>query len=131
MKIKKTEAELVQQYCDRVINGKIARGHIDNRFKYTEGDGTVTNKNMHLDTDFYFSVVFQSQEQKYEFLKAIGIPTEEHNKIQIMNGLKLAKLFTDKGVVVKLKKESSLPFPNAALDLRPLILDNTDMNQKP
>lgn len=117
-KIVKTEEQLVHEYVDRVIGGKIARGHVDDRFAYTKKDGTV-NKELWMDTDFFFSVVFQSYEQKYAFLEALKVDTEIFERVQIINGLKLAKLLG-----IELKEEKARPYPYPSLDLREIILDD-------
>lgn len=119
-KVEKTSEQLAREYADRIINGKIARGHTDKRFAYTKKDSTV-NKEMWIDTDFFFSVVFQSLEQKYEFIKKVAWKTEvDHDsKIQIVNGLDLAKQMG-----IELKKETAQDSPYASLDLLPFVLDN-------
>lgn len=126
-KEKKSEAQLVQEYCDRIINGKKSRGHIDNRFAYTKAEGTV-NKELWRDIDFFFSVVFQSKAQKYEFMAFIeekfGFEFDEEigHQIQIVNGLRLSESM---GCV--LKQEKSMPYPYGSLDLKPLVLDQEAM----
>lgn len=123
-KAKKTETEIVQEYVDRIIKGKASRGHTDKRFDYTKKSDTV-NKEMWLDTDFFFSVVFQSSIQKYAFLEALhkklGVTVENFDKsqIQIINGLKIAE-----SLGIELKKESALEPPVGNLDLRPYVLDD-------
>lgn len=116
-KPKKTEEELVREYAAKVIHVKKSRGHMDKRFSEL-GASTMTSKDLSLDTDFFFSVVFQSQNQKYEFLKKLGVPVTE-NQIQIMNGLELAKLFN---IELTLEKSSDYPLPD--LELKSLVLDN-------
>jgi hypothetical protein len=117
-KVVKTEEQLVREYVDRVIGGKIARGHVDDRFAYTKKESTV-NKELWMDQDFFFSVVFQSFEQKYAFLEALKIDTELCERVQIVNGIKLAEKLG-----VKLKKEVARPYPYPDLDLREIILDD-------
>lgn len=118
MKKVKTESELVHDYVNRVIGGKVARGHVDKRFNYTKKESTV-NKELWLDTDFFFSVVFQSSEQKYQFIEAMKLEHETMAQIQIVNGLKLAEKFG-----IKLKRETAQDHPKIDLDLLPLVLDN-------
>ena len=126
-KIVKTEAELVNEYVGRIINGKKSRGHVDERFAYTKADGTV-NKEMWRDQDFFFSVVFQSKTQKYEFMAFIeekfGFEFDEEigHQIQIVNGLRLSESM---GCV--LKQEKAMPYPYGSLDLKPLVLDNESL----
>jgi hypothetical protein len=116
----KSETQLVHEYVAKVVRGKQSRGHVDERFAFTKQDATV-NKNLWLDTDFFFSVVFQSEAQKYAFLKAAGwplSPQEEEGQIQIVNGLKLAQ-----ALGVKLKIEKRLAYPQGDLELRPFVMD--------
>ena len=123
-KQEKTEKELVLEYAQRVIDGKKSRGHIDKRFEYTKKEGTV-NKTLWLDTDFFFSIVFQSSKQKYDFLKflydkyQIPLENEYGSAIQILNGLKLAHRMG-----LKLDAEIARNYPYTNIDLQPLILDN-------
>ena len=123
-KVEKTEEELVHRYVNQVIGGKLARGHVDKRFAYTKAEGTV-NKEMWLDTDFFFSVVFQSSEQKYKFLedfqKMFKFELEDFygTQVQIINGVKLAGSMS-----IELKKETAREFPYGTLDLLPYVLDD-------
>lgn len=127
-KVEKSEGELVHEYVDRVIRGKLSRGHVDQRFAYTKADGAV-NKDMWMDTDFFFSVVFQSSEQKYKFLEALqqkfGFELEDffETQVQIVNGLKLAEKMS-----IELKRESAQEYPYGSLDLRPYVLDDEDFS---
>lgn len=119
----KSEGDLVREYADKVINGKRARGHTDKRFEFSKKEGTV-NKELWLDTDFFFSVVFQSAEQKYlflEFLKNLypGFTVDKDDQIQIVNGMKLGQ-----AMGISLPKEPHVrDYPQANLDLLPLVLD--------
>lgn len=119
-KEKPSEGELVKKYVNRVIKNQIYHGRVDTqKFEGMEHTHTVS-KNLWMDTDFYFSVVFQSSEQKYEFIKAVGWPVEDPDgQVQIVNGLALAKKM---GVTLKL--ETTKPFPTGNLDLMPFVLDN-------
>lgn len=122
-----TEAELVRKYTNRVIKNQIYHGRVDNeQFKGLEHDRTVS-KNLWMDTDFFFSVVFQSSEQKCEFLKKVmqkfegTIEPDENYSIQILNGLDLAKCMG-----IELKPETTKEYPTGNLDLMPFCLDNED-----
>jgi hypothetical protein len=122
-KIVKSESELVHEYANRVIDGKAARGHKDERFAYTQKE-TQTNKQLWLDQDFQCHLVFQSKAQKYEFMafleEKFGFEFDEMegHQIQIANGLRLARLMG-----CDLKPEKSAPYPLPNLDLMPLVLD--------
>lgn len=123
-KVEKSEGELVHSYVKRVMDGKKSRGHIDERFAETKADGTV-NKEMWRDQDFFFSFLFESAAQKYQFIEqfeklfALEFDEEYGHQIQIVNGYELGKRmgFT-------MTKEESLPYPGADLELKPLVLDN-------
>jgi hypothetical protein len=123
-KQEKTEEQLVHEYTEKVIRGKLSRGHVDQRFAYTKAE-TAVNKDMWLDTDFFFSVVFQSADQKYKFLEVMQqmfkFELEDFygTQVQIVNGLKLAN-----AMGIELKKESTREFPYGELDLRPYVLDD-------
>ena len=123
-KIVKSESQLVHEYVDRVIGGKVARGHVDDRFAYTRKAGTV-NKELWLDTDFFCSIVFQSFEQKYEFLEALAKKTgviadlDDASQIQIVNGMDLARRLG-----IELKRETRAAYPIPDLELRPFIMDD-------
>lgn len=123
-RIKKTETEIVHTYVDKIIKGKVSRGHVDKRFGYTKS-AQKRNKDLWLDTDFYFSVCFQSAEQKYEFLDAlfkktgVKVETSPDDQIQIVNGLKLSEALS-----IPIQKETMLDYPYGDLDLRPFVLDN-------
>ena len=126
-KSEKSEEQLVKDYVSRVIGGKVSRGHVDQRFDYTKKKSSV-NKDMWIDYDFFFSVVFQSSEQKYQFLdfmrEKFGIEVTQDDNCQIINGLKFAEK-----VGLKLKKESTKDFPYGDIELRPFILDDEDMTK--
>jgi hypothetical protein len=126
-KDEKTEEQLVHEYVNKVIRGKQSRGHVDQRFEYTK-TGTAVNKDMWLDTDFFFSVVFQSSEQKYKFLEAVQklfkfeLEDFYETQVEIVNGLKLAQ-----SMGIDLKKESAREYPYGSLDLRPYVLDDEEI----
>lgn len=121
-RVKKSESEIVKDYALKVIHGKMVRGHADQRFGFTKTAQT-NNKDLWLDTDFYFSVVFQSTKQKNDFIeqlvKKFQVPVDEDDKVQIINGLKLAEKLG-----IKLENEKNKEFPQGDLDLRPFCLDN-------
>lgn len=127
-KIQKSEEQITREYAERVMRGKQSRGHVDKRFDFTKTD-TAVNKDMWLDSDFFFSVVFQSGEQKYQFLKKFQeffkfeIENFEDSQIQIVNGLKLAD-----AMKIELKREKSREFPYGSLDLKPYVLDDESTN---
>lgn len=116
--MKKTESELVHEYAKKVMRGKQSRGHVDERFQFTKGERTV-NKELWLDSDFYFAVVFQSSRQKEEFFKKMKLVPDEDLGMQIVNGLKLAERLG-----VTLTKEIAEKPPTINLDLLPFILDD-------
>lgn len=121
-KQKKSESEIVQQYAKGIMNRQVARGQADRIIK----TGTTTNKDLWLDTDFFFSVCFQSTKQKNafmeQFLKKFQIEVDENDKLQIINGLKLAEKMG-----IKLENEKAFSYPVGSLDLRPFVLDNETM----
>lgn len=118
MKKEKTESELIHEYAKKVMRGKQSRGHVDERFQFTKGERTV-NKELWLDSDFYFSVVFQSSRQKEEFFKKMKLVPDEDLGMQIVNGLKLAERLG-----IALTKEIAEKPPTINLDLLPFILDD-------
>lgn len=104
---------------NRVIKNQIYHGRIDSsKFKGLEHTHSVS-KNLWMDTDFFFSVVFQSAEQKYEFLQKLKVLVEKNDQVQIVNGLELAK-----HLGISLKSETTKEYPTGNLDLMPFILDN-------
>jgi DNA polymerase III epsilon subunit-like protein len=120
-KVKKSEKDIVLSYADKVIGGKVSRGHVDKRFEFTKKEGTV-NKELWLDNDFYFSVVFQSSDQKYQFLdflaEKLKLEIEKDEQVSIVNGMKFAEALN-----VPIKKEVANSFPYGNIDLLPLVLD--------
>lgn len=81
------------------------------------------------DTDFYFSVVFQSSTQKYTFLeflsKKFGLGIDdaksENHVIQVVNGL----IFAEK-IGLKLVGEKTGNYPYPDLELKELALDGEE-----
>ncbi len=119
----KSEAEIAREYATRIMHRQITRGHVGKRFKDL-GPQKTTEKDLWMDTDFFFSVVFQSSQQKYAFLdafcKQFGVQIEAvgEDRIQVLNGLKLAEQMK-----INLVKESIDEPPYGSLELRPYVLD--------
>lgn len=117
-KVKKSETDIVQSYAKGIMNRQLTRGQADRVIK----TGHTTNKDLWLDTDFYFSIVFQSTKQKGQFLeqffKKFGISVDEKFP-NIMNGPKLAE-----ALGIKLENEKATDFPIGDLALRPFVLDD-------
>ena len=119
----KTEEQIVHAYAKRVMDGKAQRGHVDKRFAHSKKSDV--NKSLWMDTDFFFSVVFESSEQKYQFLDfirqkfGIDFETYETAQIQIVNGIRFSK-----SIGMNLKREKAANYPGPPLDLMPYILDD-------
>jgi len=118
-KPKPTEEELVKRYVNRTIMNERYHGRINEKKFEGLAKTDAVNKKTWMDTDFYFSVVFQTSEQKYEFLKALKAPVDEKDRIQIINGLELAKLLN-----ISIKTVTTKEYPTGSVDLMPLVLDN-------
>lgn len=119
-----TETELVHKYVNRVIKNQMYHGRVDaSKFSDLEHDKAIS-KNLWLDHDFFFSVVFQCKEQKYEFIKQLSLDPDWNQKdqIQIVNGLELAKKLG-----VTLRPVTSRDYPTADIELLPFILDNEEI----
>jgi hypothetical protein len=121
---KKSEKELVHQYANIIMAKQRTRGMI--KKKFSEMKGQKPNKDLWMDFDFFFSVVFQSREQKVQFLeflaKEVGIHPDDFfdsTTTQIINGLELAKLMG-----CPLKKEIANEFPLGKIELKQLVLDD-------
>ena len=121
---KKTEKELVHQYANIIISKQKTRGMVKDSFKDIREK--KHNKDLWQDANFYFSVVFQSYEQKFEFLKKLNrkfpIPEDdmsEINTMNILNGLVLAKVLG-----IDLNKEIANNFPLGNIELKDLVLDD-------
>ena len=92
-------------------------------------ENNVETAHIWRDTDFYFSVVFQTSAQKYEFLEQLskraklGIDQIKSGDevVQIINGIKLAKSL---GIELKEYKCNDYVYPD--LELAKLILDGED-----
>jgi len=120
-----SEKQLVHNYVNRIIKNQEYHGRIDpSKFEGLKQQRTV-NKDLWKDTEFYFSVVFQSTEQKYQVLDALqklfNLEVDLYEKITIVNGLSLAKSLN-----VPIVHESSRPYPMGSLDLLPFVLDPED-----
>lgn len=127
-KPKPTEEELVRRYVNRTIRNAQYHGRVSDEKYNGLGYDKPVSKNIWLDTDFYFSVVFQSKRQKLEFMEKWeqmhpAVDTDLPSKIQILNGLKLAK-----ALGIELQLEESKPYPTGNIDLFPFIMDNYDIN---
>lgn len=119
-----TEEEIVRKYAKRVIMNQKYHGRVDaERFKGMAKADSV-NKNVWMDVDFFFSVVFQSQKQKVEFLEKLGAQTITENiqngrAIQIVNGIQLAKHLGINLTVYEHREE----YPLADMSVAPFVLD--------
>lgn len=119
-----TESELVHRYVNRTIKNEMYHGRVDKQ-KFQGLDHTHTvSKNLWMDKDFYFSVVFQSSDQKMEFLRQLKAPVESDDICQIVNGLKLAEMLG-----IKLKLETTKAYPTGNLDLLEFVLDNEQIKE--
>jgi hypothetical protein len=118
----KTETELVQQYAKIIMDKQTTRGMLSDKFKDMEKQ--TPTKNLWQDNDFFFSVVFQSRDQKYRFLdflhEKFNITSNDNGtmSIQILNGLKLSE-----AMGLELKKEVANDYQPCNLELKDLILD--------
>jgi hypothetical protein len=123
-----TEEELVKKYVNRVMNNEKYHGRIDtDKFEGIAYE-KKENKNLWMDNDFFFSVVFESAEQKIDFIDSLGVDLEdaenyhESGRVSIINGIKFAEKLG-----VKLEREKSSNYPTGNLDLRPYIMDNESL----
>lgn len=122
-KPQKTERELVEQYANIMISKAKTRGMVPKNF--SELNGSTVNKNMWMDSDFYFSVVFQSAKQKYDFLFWLqqkydyDFGDDGKSRLQIINGLKLAEVMG-----CTLAKETTRDYPTIDIETKDLILDD-------
>src|SRR5574343_493005 len=88
-----------------------------------------TNVDLWKDTDFYFSVVFQSSAQKYKFIKEfsqkfdlqVDQVASGDEIFQIFNGLLLAKKL---GIQLQVEKIGEFPYPD--LELKSMALDGEE-----
>lgn len=126
-----TEEEIVRKYAKRVIMNQSYHGRVDaEQFKGMAKKDTV-NKGIWMDTDFFFSVVFQSQDQKVEFLKKLNQAeiTEEISEgrvIQIVNGLELAKHLGIELTIYEHREE----YPLADMSVAPMVLDTETFKEE-
>lgn len=122
-KVQKSEAEISRQYAKIIMDKQRTRGMMSQQFQDLKKKTTI-NKDLWQDSDFFFSVVFQSAQQKYEFLtlffEKFGIEPEDSGRgtIQIINGLKFADQLK-----FPLKKEVAADYPCGNIDLKQFILD--------
>lgn len=119
-----TEQELVHKYVNRVIKNQMYHGRVDsNKFDNLQHDKTVS-KNLWLDYDFYFCVVFQSAEQKYQVLRHLAGENDTYSsdRIHIINGLNFAK-----SLGIELKEETTKDYPMGNIDLLPYVLDDEEI----
>lgn len=123
-----SEEQIVTKYVNRIINNQRYHGRVDTtRHPNMKYDKKV-NKNIWMDNQFYFSVVFQSADQLGKFIDELGITVEEQQEIavggtlKIVNGLKFAEKL---GISIeKIKAEN---YPLANLELMPYVLDNEEV----
>ena len=122
-----TEAELALKYANTIITNQRNRGQLTQKFQ--KFAIKKTNKDLWLDSDFFFSVVFQSREQKVQFLHALalqlGMDVESFFQTeytsQIINGLQLADKMN-----IPLEGEFTKDYPLPNMELRELVLDDSE-----
>lgn len=123
-KTQRSEEEIVTQYAKTLVDNYKTRGMVSDRFEHLKSTKTV-NKDLWKDADFFFSVVFQSSEQKTAFLEflqnkfAVPSGSDKNQSIQIVNGL----IFAEK-LGCSLKKEVASEYPCGNIDLRKFVLDD-------
>lgn len=126
-KASKSETELIEKAGRDIISKFMTRGQAKGKFG-SDRDQNV-NKDLWLDTDFYFSIVFQSSDQKYDFLnqlmemlkkKGNEVELDKGNgyPVQIINGLKLGT-----AMGFSLKDEMSREYPLGDEKLKEFALD--------
>ncbi len=117
----RSETDIVRQYAKIIMDKQKTRDMLRSEFKDMRLE-KKPNKTLWMDNNFYFSVVFQSVDQKFEFLNFLvdtfNIEYEQYSTVNIINGLKLAEKMG-----CKLKKEIANPFPLGNMELRNFILD--------
>lgn len=127
-KIEKSERELVEAYAQKVLNAATST-MVDRKDLHAivAGHGTEVRKTatmLAMDRDFYFSVVFQTADQKYQFLEALAaklnlpLETSADEAVDIVNGLKLAAALD-----IPLKLEKPISYPVSDVQLLPFVLD--------
>lgn len=123
-----SEEDYVKRYAARVIANEGYHGRIDGKKFSNLANKKTVNRALWMDTDFYFSIVFQSSTQKDKFLKEftekMGLNVEgvKEGGIQILNGMALA------GVLgIDLEPETSKDYPLPDLDVREFVLDSAEM----
>lgn len=116
-----SEEEIIRKEADRIVKQVEA---LRDTTKKSNKKNSITNTDLWLDSDFFFSVVFQSSQQKYAVLKKLSemfgleIDVSSDDRVQILNGVKLADALN-----VAIQKEKSLQYPYPDLELRKLVLD--------
>lgn len=109
----KSEEQLVQEYANNIIRNSGTRGFTGNQ---------KSNREIWEDQDFYFSVVFQTEDQKVDFINFLvekhGVVLHTASCPNIINGLDLAKKMG-----CTLDPVLSKDYPLANMELRPFILD--------
>lgn len=123
----KTEIQLAEEQAARMLRDM-------NRLQATSNKPIADREvrsgvDIWSDSDFFFSIVFQSAAQKYLFLeffsKKFGLGIDEvrtgDEKCQILNGLKLAEKL---GLNLPSEKSGNFPYPN--LELSKLALDGEE-----
>lgn len=121
-KIPVSEKELLEKQAARMLKDMDRLQQTQDPSKKT----STTAVDIWKDTDFYFSVVFQSAQQKYEFLeqfsKKFGLGVDEVKSsdevFSIVNGIKLSQKL---GFNIRLEKKPSYVYPD--LELREMALD--------
>ena len=124
VKAEPTERELVERYAKKIINA--AKSTMVDRKDLHDAVGGIrkTATMIALDKDFYFSLVFQTADQKYAFLKAFGekfglkTETAESEAVDMVNGVKFAG-----ALGIELKKEPLHGFPTPDVQLLPFVLE--------
>lgn len=120
----KSEREIVEQYANIIIAKQQTRGTV-NLKHHGNLAARTPSKELWQDTDFYFSIVFQSRAQKISFLNQFedmfDFELDDHigQNIQILNGLRLA----DK-MGIKLNKEFAEPYQSGNIELKNIVLDD-------
>ena len=96
-KIATTELDIATKQAEKMLRDMYRVQATQN--KSADQKENRSSVDLWKDTDFFFSIVFQSSAQKYTFLEAfskkfgLGIDNAKSNNeiIQVVNGLKLAK----------------------------------------
>lgn len=124
-KPQKSEMELAQAQADRMYRDMQRLQATQSKAAHQKSERTTVD--IWKDSDFFFSVVFQSSAQKNKFLeefsKKFGLGVEgvmaNDELLQVINGLKLAEKL---GIEIPAEKVGKYPYPN--LELSDIALDN-------